>query len=141
MKNKKRTVEPKKLEKDFHQLLTNFTFLLSNGTLENISLLDLPAFGSMPATLRKDLRKQFNWPIETDYAILKANKKVNGFVFTAYKTLLDDWSNYMGQLGKNEYANNFTPEMENNLYMNFTKIIKADMKTFLIAIAGSINIS
>ena len=129
--------EPTSLEEDFHKLLTNFTFLLSNGSVENISLLDLPAFGSTIVTLRKDLRKQFNWPIETNYAILKSNPEVTVSIFTAYKTLMDDWGKYMEQLGKSEDANNFTPEMENNLYMNFTRYIKADMGTFLIATAGT----
>ena len=34
----------------------------------------------------------------------------------------------------------FTSEMENNKYLNFTSYIKADMKTFLIAVAGNISI-
>ena len=129
--------EPTALEEDLHQLLTNFTFFLSNGTLRNISLLDLPAFGSTIPTLRKDLRKQFNWPIETNYAILKSNPEVNGSIFTAYKTLMDDWGSHMEQLRKHGYAKNFTTEMSNNLHMNFTRFIKADMKTFLTAIAGT----
>jgi hypothetical protein len=37
-------------------------------------------------------------------------------------------------------ADLFTSEMENNKYFNFTSYIKADMKTFLIAVAGNISI-
>merc|ERR1711974_4128 len=54
--------EPTSLEEDFNQLLTNITFLMSNQTLKNISILDLPAFGSSIVTLRKELKKQFHWP-------------------------------------------------------------------------------
>ena len=38
--------KPTKLEEDFHHLLTNITYVMSNKTLENVSLLDIPTFGS-----------------------------------------------------------------------------------------------
>ena len=37
---------PTDLENEFNQVLTNIVLKMSNGALKNISLLDLPAFGS-----------------------------------------------------------------------------------------------
>ena len=104
---------------------------------EKVSLLDLPGFGSTIGTLRKELRKQFNWPIEMNFAALKNNPRKNvSSIFTSYKSLIDDWANHMKNWDNNDHKNTFTGEMENNLHLNFTKYIKADMKTFLIANAG-----
>ena len=125
------------LEEEFSQLLTSITFFMSNGTLENVSLLDLPAFGSVIGTLRKDLKKQFNWPIETNHAILTKNLGLNlTKTFAAYKTLVEDWGQHMEHLGRNTNTPHFTLEMKNNQYLNFTRFIIADIKTFLIAISG-----
>ena len=129
--------KPTKLEEDFHQLLTNITYVMSNGTLENVSLLDLPAFGSTIGTLRKNLKKHFNWPVETSYAIRTSNIGVNfNDIFTSYKNLVDDWGHHMKLLRKKDNLGQFTSEMKNNRFMNFTKFIEKDMKTFLIAISG-----
>ena len=69
--------EPTKLEKDFNQLLTNITFAMSNKSLRNISLLDLPGFGATIGTLRQGLKKQFIWPIKLNFASLGINQQVN----------------------------------------------------------------
>ena len=130
-------MKPTALEEDFHQLLTNITFSMSNETLENVSILDLPAFGSTVGTLRKNLKKHYNWPVETNHAILANNPGVNfTSIFGSYKTLVEDWGQHMDLLGRNGGSGRFTSEMANNQYMNFTKFIKDDMRTFLIALAG-----
>ena len=130
--------EPTSLEDDFNKLLTNITFVMSNETLKNISLLDLPAFGSSIVTLRKELKKQFLWPIKMNFALLKTNPARNMTrIFMSYKTLTEDWAKYMNQLDNKGNANFFTNEMENNEHLNFTWFIKADMKTFLTAMAGN----
>ena len=130
-------IKPTKLEEDFHQLLTNITYFMSNGTLKNVSLLDLPAFGSTIGTLRKNLKKHFNWPVETSYAIRTSNTGVNfNDIFTSYKNLVDDWGHHMKLLRKKDNSGRFTLEMKNNRFMNFTKFIEKDMKTFLIALSG-----
>ena len=130
--------EPTSLEDDFNQLLTNITFMMSNETLKNISLVDLPAFGSSIVTLRKELKKQYLWPIKLNFALLKTNPAINMTqIFMSYKTLTEDWSNYMDQLDNKGNAKFFTTTMENNQYLNFTSFIKADMKTFLTALAGN----
>jgi hypothetical protein len=128
---------PKSLENDFHQLLANITFAMSNGTLENISLLDLPGFGSIIKTLKQGLKKQFIWPIKTSFTILKNNPATEmSNLLLSYKSLFEDWSGYMDHLDKNDYAKFYTPEMRNNTQLDFTHFIKSDMKTFLTLIAG-----
>ena len=132
--------EPTNLEDDFNQLLTNITFQMSNGTLKNVSLLDLPAFGSTIPTLKRGLKKQFIWPIKVNFALLKLNPEVNKTkISTSYKALVEDWADYMYQLGKRDYAKYFTLQMKNNEYLNFTHVIKANMKTFLTTVAGNNN--
>ena len=132
--------EPNQLENDFNQLLMDVTFLMSNGTLKNVSLLDLPAFGSTITTLKKGLKKQFLWPIQTNFALHKIDSALNvsrSKILMSYKTLFEDWGNYMKQLDRNVYDKQFTKDMENNEFFNFTGFIKKDMKTFLTAIAGN----
>ena len=55
----------------------------------------------------------------------------------SYKTLFEDWGNYMKQLDKDFYHQQFTKDMENNEFFNFTGFIKKDMKTFLTTIVGN----
>ena len=130
--------EPTNLEYSFNQLLTNITFVMSNETLNNISILDLPAFGSTIGTLKKGLRKQFVWPTKINFASIKLNPAENKTKISAsYKTLTEDWANYMDQLDKKDHMKYFTSQMRNNKYLNFTQMIKADMKTFLITVAGN----
>ena len=129
--------KPTNLEDDFNQLLTNITFQMSNGILKNVSILDLPAFGSTIPTLKRGLKKQFIWPIKVNFALLKLNPEVNKTkISTSYKGLVEDWADYMHQLGKRDYFKYFTLQMKNNKYLNFTDVIKANMKTFLTTIAG-----
>ena len=130
--------KPTSLENDFNQLLTNITFIMSNGTLENVSLLDLPAFGSTVVTLRQDLKKQFTWPIETNHALLTQNSGLNMTnFFTEYKTLVEDWAQHMKGLGRSSSGGQFTLDMKKNKHLNFTRFIKKDMKMFLIALSGN----
>ena len=128
---------PTSLEKDFNELLTNATFIMSNGTLENISILDLPAFGAIVPTFRQDLTKQFNWSNEINFALFTRNKGSNMTeIFTEYKNLMEDWGHHMEQLGRNSDVGYWTPEMKNNRHLNFTNFIKDHMKTFLMSISG-----
>ena len=130
--------KPTTLEKDFNQLLTDITFVMSNKTLNNVSILDLPAFGSSVGTLRKDLKKHFNWPVETNHAILMNNLAMNlTHMFTEYKTLVEDWGQHMAKLGKKGDVSRLTQEMKSNKILNFTNVIDVNMKTFLIALSGT----
>ena len=129
--------EPTLLENEFNQLLENTSYIMSNETLKNVSILDLPAFGTAIGTLRKHLKKQYDWPIETNFAVRRANPDVNyKDIFMSYKTLVEDWAEYMEHEDKKDSTEYFTMEMKNNKHLNFTKFIKADMKTYLLTVAG-----
>ena len=126
---------PSLLEKTFDDILMNLTYIVSNGKLENVSLLDLPAFGSKIKNLNKDQKKQPNWPTATNFALLRSNANLS-HAFVHYKILLDHWKNHMSTLYKQDQSSCFSKEMEMNQYMNFTSFITEDIKTFLITIAG-----
>ena len=75
------------------------------------------------------------------FASIKTNPDVNKIrISSSFKTLTEDWAEYMDQLDENDHASYFTSEMANNEYLNFTRFIKADMKTFLMAVAGNNSI-
>ena len=58
-------------------------------------------------------------------------------MFTEYKTLVEDWGQHMAKLGKKGDVSHFTQEMKSNTILNFTNVIDANMKTFLIALSGT----
>ena len=79
--------------------------------MNNISFLDIPAFGASIGTLRQGLRKHFNWPIETNHAILMDNPGVNlTRLFTSYKILVEDWGQHMQQLHDKGRIGHFTQD-------------------------------
>ena len=132
--------DPNSLENEFNNLLSEFTFEMSNGILKNVSLLDLPAFGSTISTLKIGLTKQYIWPTKLNFALLKSNPGVNvSTIMMSYKSLTEDWRNHMQNLGQLNSSKLFTSRMQNNQYLNFTQFIEADMKTFLTSIAGNGN--
>ena len=59
--------------------------------------------------------------------------------FVQYKTLLEDWSNYVDKLYEDDHDTSFTPDMESNIFVDFTRLINVDMKTFIIAMAGNFH--
>ena len=61
--------------------------------------------------------------------------------FVQYKTLLEDWSNYIDKLYENDHDASFTPDMESNIFVDFTRLTNVDMKTFIIAMAGNFHTS
>ena len=101
--------EPTSLEDDFNQLLMSFAAKLSNDTLKNVSLLDIPAFGSSIVTLRKELKKQFIWPIKANFALLKSNPSLDKKTLSvAYKSLMDDWADYLELVDHKDSAIEFS---------------------------------
>ena len=111
--------------------------MMSNESLKNVSILDLPAFGTAIGTLRKHLKKQYDWPIETNFAVRRTNPDANfEDIFMSHKTLVEDWAEYMEHQDKKDSEKYFTVEMKNNTHLNFTRFIKADMKTYLLTVAG-----
>ena len=58
--------------------------------------------------------------------------------FENYKILIDHWKSFMQKVYMKDLSARFSPEMENNYLFDFTKYIREDMKTFLIAHHGSV---
>ena len=129
--------EPKKLELGFNQKMVEMTEIISNGTLKNVSLLDLPSFGSSIAWLHRHHRRESNWQTEINFETLQATDESFYNVFAEYKNLLESWENYLVKIYHNYPDASFTTSMESNKFFNFTKHIRTDFKTFLIAIHGS----
>ena len=113
---------------------------MSEGRLKNVSILDFPGFASSIGTLEKSQKREPGWATELNFAILKSQR--DGIepnisdVFTKFKKLKEDWRNYMLRIDSSDYEDYWTEDMENNEYLNFTRFIKDDYKTFLTAITG-----
>ena len=128
---------PTPLESVFHLKMQRMTELMSHGKLSNVSLLDLPAFGSNIAWLRKSHKREQNWPTEMNYAIHNNHDKNIPEAFKSYKIQLTQWEKYMNKVYRKAPLPSFTPKMKVNQFFNFTKHITKDITTFLSAIHGS----
>ena len=125
----------------FNEILMNMTFALSGGKLKNVSLLDLPAFGSTLDSF--DASNEFNyWPIQLNMEIYNRLMRSNNNTWSknfaidnifTFKALTDRWNLYMNDFK----ASDFPPSLQNNTLFNFTNHIKEDMSTFLAAYAMS----
>ena len=130
--------KPKHLELKLHEMMMKITEKLSNGTLQNVSIIDLPAFGSYIPHFEKGYKALSNWPTEVNFEIYKKNRRVDALtLFTEYKNLLEDWQKYMIKIYKKEPQENFTSLMENNKAFDFTNHIRTDMTMFLKVMHGS----
>ena len=113
---------------------------MSNGKLEDVSILDLPAFASSIGTLEKNQKRESGWPTELNFAITyNSEKQVNvSDVFSDYKILLEHWARYMERLNTEDttYDEFYTEDMGDNKYLNFTEYLERDFRTFLLALAG-----
>ena len=144
--------DPSHQESYLHKEMMRVTEVLSKGKLPSISILDLPAFGSKIAHLEWQHKRISNWPSEVSFSILdeiqptttpnpstKNQTKVSlQTAFENYKILIDHWKSYMQKVFMKDLSARFSPEMENNYLFDFTKYIREDMKTFLIAHHGSV---
>ena len=130
--------EPSLQESHLHKEMMRVTEILSKGKLKNISILDLPAFGSKIAHLEWQHKRISNWPSEVSFSILDEMNVPLQTAFENYKILIDHWRSYMQKIFMKDSSARFSPEMENNYLFDFTKYIRKDMKTFLIALHGSV---
>ena len=129
--------EPSLQESYLHKEMMRVTEVLSNGKLKNISMLDLPAFGSKIAHLERRHKRISNWPNEINFSILEKLNIPLPIAFEKYKLLIDHWKLYMQKIVMKDSSARFSPEMEKSDLFDFTKYIRKDMKTFLIALHGS----
>ena len=129
--------EPSLLELNLNQKMMEMTDILSHGKLKDVSILDVPAFGSKISWLYKRNKRESNWPTEMNFEAFKQRNGSFPTMFKEYKQLLEDWEHYMRRVYKNDPDITFTPTMENDVFLNTTQYIKKDMRAFLIAIVGS----
>ena len=130
--------DPSLEESHLHKEMVKITEVLSKGKLTNISILDLPAFGSKIAHLEWQHKRISNWPNEVSFSILDEMNVPLQTAFQNYKILIDHWKSYMLKIFMKDSSASFSPEMENNYLFDFTRYIREDMKTFLIAHHGSV---
>ena len=124
-----------------NQYMMSMTYELSNSKVKNVSLLDLPAFGSMFRTKKNCISP--SWSIQQNMAIYNQLMSSNNFRWSLYwgdklhhrecEVLRVLWKEYM----KNPKVNDFPPKIKSNEHFNFTKYIKDDMPTFLNAYSAS----
>ena len=122
----------------FNQYLMSMTYELSNAKMKNVSLLDLPAFGSMFGSFND----AYSWSIQQNMAIYNQLMSSNNYTWSdnwgadlSYECtgLRELWKEYMS----NPKANDFPPKIKSNDHFNFTGYIKDDMPTFLTAYSAS----
>ena len=130
--------DPSLQESHLHKEMIRITEVLSKGKLTNISILDLPAFGSKIAHLEWQHRRISNWPNEVSFSILDEMNVPLQTAFQNFKILIDHWKSYMLKVFMKDSSASFSPVMENNYLFDFTRYIREDMKTFLIAHHGSV---
>ena len=119
---------------DIHNRLEHKSF-----ELKNISILDLPAFGSRLSHLNQSSTNAPNWPMEVNFAILKKykyNRTELSTAFRSYKELIQLWATYMDFILEDETSQlrrKFPPdiaEFPSNPF-DFTRYIEHDYLTFL----------
>merc|ERR1711971_711416 len=118
--------------------MMRITEVLSKGKPTNISILDLPAFGSKIAHLEWRHKRISNWPSEVSFSILDEMNVPMQTVFENYKILIDHWRSYMQKIFMKDSSASFSLEMKNKYLFDFTKYIRENMKTYLIALHGSV---
>ena len=110
-----------------------------NLKLKNMSILDLPAFGSRLSHLNQSSTNAPNWPIEVNFAILnkyKYNSTELGTAFKTYKELIQLWTTYMDYILEDETSQRqtkFPPDISQfpSNPFDFTRYIKDDYLTFV----------
>ena len=66
--------EPTQLELKFNEKMIQMTEIMSNGSLQDVSILDLSAFGSTISWLNRNHKRESSWPIEMNFEVLKRCK-------------------------------------------------------------------
>ena len=107
-------MDPSYLEEEFNSYMIKLTEAMPNSKLKNISILDLPAFGSKLEKLTKGHKSNPTWPIETNFEIHQQANGNDSSMFIEYKKLLDLWGKYMERIEKNDSSAIFPPNMQNN---------------------------
>ena len=127
--------KPDDLTLELNKYFINVTHELSNGKLSDVSILDVPGFGSMFHSFKKPCEKS-PWSLQLNMAIYNQLMKMSNFtwseawnwdLFYDCSGLVYQWGEYM----KDQESNPFPPSEINNTFFNYTKYIEEDMTTFL----------
>ena len=121
------------------------TFALSGGKLQNVSLLDLPAFGSTLDSFETKFETycfDLPWSLQLNMAIYNRLMSLSNYTWSKdFASDINDEYNALQKLWKiymtDSKANDFPPDVRNNTLFNYTNNIKEDMSTFLTAYATS----
>ena len=114
-------------DKTLNKFMMKITNILSNGVLKNISIIDLPSYGS---NLLKDYETGdwFSQPTATFQNILKSFGKSPTDFIEFHSKFLNSWKFHEGE----PFLENTSMPMKNDM-LNFTKYITQDFKTFLMS--------
>ena len=126
----------------FNEYFEKMVFELSSGEIKADSLLDMPGFGAMIESFENTLDWNYPWSNQLNMAIYNNLMRENNFSFS------NKWNVEIAREGRSlkkawrqimkEHGTNISPyNMPNNTFFNFTNYIRADLRTFLIAIHGS----
>ena len=133
--------KPDKQELALNEYFMKMTLALSGGKMQNVSLLDLPAFGSILDFFETE-NCNLPWSLQLNMAIYNimisnnstwSKHQITEHITSECKALISQWKKYMNDTE----ANDFPPEIQKNTLFNFTNYIKEDMSTFLLAYAVS----
>ena len=148
--------KPNGLILSLHKFLTNMALELSNGAWENVSILDIPGFGSMVNDFDSVIKQGLGiFSVKTELCGIPWNNQLNMAIFnemaksyswskTWEKTINTEclnmkklWKKYMTTFN----ATDFPPAISNNTLFNYTNSIKDDMSMFLAVYSASFQTS
>ena len=150
--------KPNGITLSLNKVLTNMALELSNGAWENVSILDVPGFGSMVNNFDTVIKKGmgiFGAFSKTELCGIPWNNQLNMAIFnemarsyswskTWEKTINTEclnmkklWKKYMTTFN----ATDFPPARGNNTLFNYTNSIKDGMTMFLAIYAASFQTS
>ena len=130
---------PNELEVRLHKILVSLTEAMSSGKIMNISILDLPAFGSKKTYLEDDLQDNaVNWQNEPNFHFLNSSFGNMSKAFKEYKEMKYRWKAYINLMNEQESnsISQFSPSNITNIF-DYSQFILQDIPTFLRVSAGS----
>lgn len=151
--------KPSGLRLSLNKVLTNMALGLSNGAWKNVSILDVPGFGSMVNDFDPVIKQSMGifsamfgktelcgipWNNQLNMAIFNEMAKSYSWSKTWENTINTEclnmkklWKKYMTTFN----ATDFPPAIGNNTLFNYTNSIKDDMPMFLAVYAASFQTS
>ena len=129
---------PNELEVKLNDILKSLTKKLSKEKIIDVSILDLPAFGSKRTYLEDLQINDPNWENEINFQFLNTSSSNMSKGFKEYKEISHAWSQYVSEMNEKQPTSlhNFPPNMMANPF-NYSKFIFQDLSTFMKISSGS----